>query len=563
MSTAQLESTTVTFLELIGNGRVYEVPPYQRDYSWTVEQWEDLWEDIVALRGQEGTVHYLGAIVLQVESDRKFKIIDGQQRMVTLSLFALAVIKHLSDLASRGVSPQENTERADALRARFIGDKDPASLVESSKLKLNVVNDSIYADYIVQLKRPAGISQEKKTNRLLMDCLDFFGEKLMQLGDFEDGFLVAQLLSDIVARRMLLIRIAVGDDLSAYTIFETLNARFVELSPTDLLKNYLFSLSSPIDLNHLQRRWDRIVSLTTFEKFPEFLRYHLLCNHRQIRKERLFKLVKQEVRSGVEALQLLDSLDGRAALFQAMGDPNNLYWQDCQDAVEPVRELMLFGVTQVIPVVFAAREKFDSANFTKVLRMLAVFSFRYTVIGSKNTRPLEGVYSDAAQAILSGEAKTAAQVFAVLRPLYVPDEEFQILFQQLGAKKKKQTKYILAKIESHISGKSVNFETDPGTIEHIHPENPDSEWFSLDDQTQVFDYLERIGNLTLLESTLNRRVGNLPISEKLETYCSSAYELSRELGDAGYTEWTLSHIRERQSRLAKIAVQVWRLDYGS
>ena len=74
-----LDARTTTFLELVGNGKSYLVPPYQRDYSWTEEQWGDLWRDVVEIH-QGGGPHYMGALVLEAISDRAFRIIDGQQR---------------------------------------------------------------------------------------------------------------------------------------------------------------------------------------------------------------------------------------------------------------------------------------------------------------------------------------------------------------------------------------------------------------------------------------------------------------------------------------------------
>ena len=135
--TILLDTRTASFLELIGNGRIYRVPAYQRDYSWKDEHWEDLWNDLWEMHGDVDERHYMGALVIEGISDREFQIIDGQQRLATLSILALAVLGQLETLAEQGVDPQANRERAAGLRNRFIGEKDPASLVESSKLFLN------------------------------------------------------------------------------------------------------------------------------------------------------------------------------------------------------------------------------------------------------------------------------------------------------------------------------------------------------------------------------------------------------------------------------------------
>ncbi|MBV8054482.1 MAG: DUF262 domain-containing protein, partial [Deltaproteobacteria bacterium] len=169
-----LVTRTTDFLELIANGRVYRVPPYQRDYSWEEEQWEDLWNDILDLRDRLDERHYMGALVVEAKTDREFLIIDGQQRLATLSLLALAVIAKLKDMAEAGTEPARNDERASALRARFIGEKDPASLIESSKLFLNETDNAFYQDYLVQLRTPLNPRGLPKSNRLLWECFLYF-----------------------------------------------------------------------------------------------------------------------------------------------------------------------------------------------------------------------------------------------------------------------------------------------------------------------------------------------------------------------------------------------------
>lgn len=171
MSSAHILNTrTINYLELIGNGKSYRVPPYQRDYSWSEEHWEDLWNDIVELRPRREDRHYMGALVVEGKTDREFLIIDGQQRLATLSLLALAVIGKLRAMADKEIDPDANRERAQELRNRFIGEKDPASLIENSRLFLNETDNPFYQDYLVQLRTPLNPRGLPKSNRLLWDC---------------------------------------------------------------------------------------------------------------------------------------------------------------------------------------------------------------------------------------------------------------------------------------------------------------------------------------------------------------------------------------------------------
>ncbi len=93
-------TTNSTFRQLMGNGLSYRVPMFQRDYSWGPDEWDDLWQDIVALFDEDPEpAHYMGYLVLQSADNRAFEIIDGQQRMTTLSLLMLAAVAHLTHLA--------------------------------------------------------------------------------------------------------------------------------------------------------------------------------------------------------------------------------------------------------------------------------------------------------------------------------------------------------------------------------------------------------------------------------------------------------------------------------
>ena len=121
-------TTNTTFRQLMGNGLSYRVPPFQRDYSWGPDEWDDLWNDLAE------PAHYLGCLVLQSTDNRTFAIIDGQQRMTTLSLLMLAAVAHLTELAAPGDAEDRELRRAAQLRANYLGYLDPVSLVPLKRL---------------------------------------------------------------------------------------------------------------------------------------------------------------------------------------------------------------------------------------------------------------------------------------------------------------------------------------------------------------------------------------------------------------------------------------------
>ncbi|MCI5147423.1 MAG: DUF262 domain-containing protein, partial [Candidatus Electrothrix sp. AR3] len=143
-------TTNSTFRQLLGNGLLYRVPPFQRDYSWATDEWDDLWQDILALHAAEEPSHYMGYLVLQSADSKRFDIIDGQQRITTISIMLLAAIALLHDLAQADAI---NDKRAEQLRNSYIGYLDPVTLIPKSKLTLNRHNDRFYQNFLVPLER--------------------------------------------------------------------------------------------------------------------------------------------------------------------------------------------------------------------------------------------------------------------------------------------------------------------------------------------------------------------------------------------------------------------------
>lgn len=560
-----LDTRTASFGDLIGNGKIYKVPNYQRDYSWQEENWEDLWLDILLLNKTDSS-HYMGAIVLQnsATSDKDFTIIDGQQRLATLSIIAIAVIDKIQSLIEQDIERERNQNRLEILKRNYLGDKDPSSLRYSSKLILNENNDSFYQSYLINLRKPKNLRALSKSDRLLRQAFEYYSSHLAELTEIvSSGQKLAEFLTGTIAQKLLFIQINVEDELNAYTVFETLNARGIELSSTDLLKNYLFSLfQTTADLNEAQRQWKRIISTVQMENFPEFLRYYLSLTLSRVRRGRLFKLTRNSVGTAQQAFNLLDQLEEYSSLFVALSNPNDEFWYDIPDNIEYVRELQIFGVSQAYPTLLAAYNRFSPGDFTRLLKLVCILSFRYTVVSSLNPNELEKIYNQLAIKIFNREIENPRQVFENLRSVYVSDEKFLQNFSFLSVstrgRKKKLAKYILYKLECDAAKRPID--EDGFSIEHILPESPSDDWRGNFTDIQIDEMVYRIGNLTPLEPKKNRRIGNEDYSTKREEYQESIYSLTKKILAE---EWTPDNIATRQNRLAKRAVYIWKSDFAT
>ncbi|MBE9468079.1 MAG: DUF1524 domain-containing protein [Bacteroidetes bacterium] len=363
------------------------------------------------------------------------------------------------------------------------------------------------------------------------------------------------------------IQITVDDDISAYTVFETLNARGVELTTTDLLKNYLFSIvalrgKTGSEFKILKENWQQIVDIVGLKKFPIFLRFYLNSKQEVVRKERLFKEIKKDVKTSQQAADIIDVLKETAYLYSAILNPSDEFWNELPNQKEirkSLTELKLFGVTQPIPLIFSVYRN-NKDWLPKILMLLVNISFRYNVIGKLNPNSMEKVYNKIAIKLNKNEITKATQIKELLKEIYVDDNAFVSNFKSktlpTTGKNKTIVKYILTKIENQISEKEYNFSDASFTIEHILPENYNEDWNDLF-SNEADKFIYRIGNYTLLEEKKNRIIGNKLFDAKKNEYLKSQYKLSNS--NLYFDEWNIKSLNIYQSKLAKYAKSVWKI----
>jgi uncharacterized protein with ParB-like and HNH nuclease domain len=554
--------STTSLNGLLGNGITYKVPTFQRDYSWREENWIDLWEDIKVLINT-GKDHYMGAVVLQKKGDKNFLVIDGQQRFTTLSLLALAVIKIIQDLVDAGIEPGPNEERIKELRRGFLGQRDAGSLLYSSKLILNENNDSFYQSRLLQLQTPINEKTLPDSDKLMWTGFSFLYTAIKARFINASGEDLANFLSKSVGDKMMFIKIEVEDEMSAYTLFETLNYRGVDLTVTDLLKNYLFSKLSETDIRIAKDSWKKIATAVGLEKFPTFLRHFWSSRNPLVRQEQLFKIIRNNIKTNQDVFDLLRNLESSASLYVALQDPFSTEWKGNRERIKRIRELKLFGVKQHLPLLMIAKEKFNDGEFDKLLRLISVISFRYNVVGSRQANIMEDLYNAASIKVSKDEISTAGQVFAELKSLYVSDDDFRNDFSTLVVysygRDKKLARYILFEIENLLmQGGDRDYEYDPATIEHVLPENPPAIWDNLFPPVVQENYIYRLGNYTILEDHLNREANDSLLEIKKTFYAKSQYEMPKRITAP---EWSPNTLELRQQEFAKWATSCWRAPF--
>lgn len=567
MAATNFKTENNTYRKLLGTGLSYKIPRFQRDYSWSVEEWEDLWADIEEVTSDTGEdSHYMGYLVLQSHDDKTFDVIDGQQRLTTLTILVLSAMRVLSGLIASGVNAEQNSQRLEQIRSNYIGYLDPVSLVARSKLTLNRHNDNYFQNYLVPLRDlpQRGFRASEHSMRRASDWFEArVREMLRNKNDADAGVLIAQLVED-VSDKLFFTVITVSDELNAYKVFETLNARGVRLSATDLLKNYLFSVlhrdgQNSAEMDAMESRWESLVGRLGEENFPDYLRTFWIARKGLVRQTDLFKTIRSQVPDRAAVFQLLQSLDADIDTYMSLISPDLSGWTGTTKSA--AQRLRMFSVRQPFSLLLAARTALNTVDFETLIQAIVVMSFRYNVIGRQQASVQERTYSSVAQRISRGELKTVNEILESLRPVYPTDQTFRAAFAETEIRTKQPrnrriVRYILCKLEHNVSGREYDMDADFFNIEHVLPQNPSDQWDFTDLEAEASIY--RLGNMTLLNAAANRDIGHENFEVKKPALAQSEFAITSSIAQE-YAEWTLDSVAHRQAALARRAVGVWRL----
>lgn len=535
----------------------YKVPVNQRDFAWTQEEVDSLWQDIVSALEEGRSEYFLGAVVLAPNKDsgHTLEIVDGQQRLAALSMILAAI--------HQTWKRRNDDEQAAEVFRDYLGSKDRRTREISPKLRLNETNDPVFQAIVLRGETPAEMKAWPKSNRLLHEAFQRFqkhlADWLMKNPDAEESLID---LEKYVAANVNLIVIEVGDEYDAFVIFETLNDRGLELAVADLVKNYLFSLAGD-RLDAFKKSWSDIALLVGSENLTPFLRHLWLSEYAFVRERDLYRDLRDKVKTKTVARQFVEKLRKVADLYAALLNTEAPYWADVPaDALRLLRALRLFRAVQFRPLALAVMEGGTGEEVAKMLRVVSVVTFRYTIISGFNANQLERIYSDAAMAVRKDGKRNPRAIFELLKNAYIEDQRFAEDFSKATFGKTDLARYILVQLNNEMEQDgAVGVKEEAISLEHILPKNPGSDWVNAvpagDDPDQ---WVEMIGNLTLLDKPVNRELGNKDFNTKKE----KAYAISKLAVNASVAskdKWASKEIEERSKALASVAKRAWSLSF--
>ena len=529
----------------------YRVPTNQRDYAWTQEEVDILWQDVTDALAEDRDEYFLGAIVLSLDPEdaSEYAIVDGQQRLATLSMIFAAI------RIAWGTK-----EQAQEVFDTYLGTKDRKTRETTPKLTLNATNAPIFQQVVLDQKELSAtqFKTEPKSNQLLVKAFarlkGLLDEWVKKQSSIDDA-LVA--LEHFIDRSANIIVIEVGDESDAFIIFETLNDRGLELAVADLVKNYLFSLAGKRNIEAFKKLWTETTQIVGGENLTAFLRHYWISEYKLLRERDLYRNLRIAIKGETTARNFLTRLRSLAEFYAALLSPDHAFWGGIANTPRFIRALRLLRAAQFRPLALAVMDGGKPDEITSMLRIVLDVTFRYYVTG-KGTNDLERGYSDAAIATRRSGKRNAKAVFSLLKGLYIADKEFADAFARASFSRSDTARYVLGELNHALESDAAAGVSDDVSLEHILPRNPSSAWKALPPQDELPYYVDLIGNLTLLEKGANRGLGNKDFKTKQTTaYSKSKLAINSSL--SGLKKWTAKEIDDRCDALAKTATKIWKV----
>jgi len=562
--------------EILFSQRRFRVPRYQRPYAWDTDQASQFWEDLLA----SPEPYFLGTFIFNNESvkeDGYADIIDGQQRLITATIL-IAVLR-------------DHAKQIDVERARLYQRQDIAIEDRDGRESFRILpSDTLTTFFVQHIQRFEGaISNAKPSTaeeQRVVEVYSFLYQRVAaELKRFESRQsqldLLDRLRNEVAA--LIAISVEISREEDAYEIFETTNARGLELSVADLLKNLVFKKIKPgEDRDFAKEVWLEITNdiESTSTELKRFIRYFWISRYSFISEKKLYREIKNRTTDWHGLLNDLwdDStwfnrlLEGEETDFQDLKRSDRIF--DAVFALRPMR------VSQCYVLLLSVLRNYSllGTDPVRVFELIERFTFQYSVVCKLPANRIEKIYSKFAlkiqQAGREGPPEKAASrvqpIFADLEKelrAEAPSEAvFKDSFQRLSHRDtedgRRLTKYVLAKLNAfHQKTDEHSIDFNAVSIEHILPRNPSKGWGLT--KKEIKPYVNKLGNLTLLSKRLNSKAQNAPLLEKLPELQKSELPITKEVVNL-LSElegvWNEQTIEARQSQLADLAFKsIWAL----
>ena len=543
----------------------FVIPVFQRNYSWGTDELDALWSDVQNLLEADSLSeeHFIGTFVVMPGNHRpgtvpEYLVIDGQQRLITLTLFLSAIRDYAAE-----VNDERHNSFAEEINKKYLIDE-----FKDGVEKFKVISRAEDRDALFTIVEQESVD-ENLAETSIYQSYDFLYSKIEEVNG-DDEIETLDRLKQIIIQQLPLVMITTSEDENPYAIFETLNERGLQLEESDLIRNHVFmqlSLTEQDRFNDehwmpFEQKFEETDDYSGVD-LTEFYRDYMMRTGEYVQKNEIYHQFKRRT-SEMTPRELVDELSYYGDLYLWIQRPETAPNEELTNAL---RRLQYLEIGTAHQLVLNLLYRWDSDDLSidellETLHGLESFVLRRFICG-RSTRGYYRTFPIAARSIEDDDVK--GSLFAYLKSQGWPDDTElldNILRFDMYNRDKKKTWLVLRTLEEQF-GHREPVQYDELTIEHVMPQTIDDnewgdEWKAMlgDEWERIHDqWLHALGNLTL--SGYNPELSNRPFDEKRELLMESHVELN------GYFEecdnWTEKTIRERNQELAERLASIWRV----
>ena len=566
----------------------YAVPDYQREYVWDTDQVEQLLKDVREEMGdgpaQDAPEYFIGSIVVCPGRDGVLDLIDGQQRMTTLYITLCAIRDRFAELGAQPSSVL-NSQIADAAV--------DVSGEERRRYRLDLQYEDS-GDALTRLSDGKRIETPSTQSMRNMQNAHHVVTRFLESEFGQDAAAVRKLYG-YLTNKVKLIRIQTEDVAKALKIFETINDRGVGLNSMDLLKNLLFMKTPKGQFDRLKDTWKELQD-TIFrmgEKPLRFLRYFIFSRYDVdlLREDEIYGWFTKNdalVGYGRDPIGFAKELVSAARAYERFREGKNEKGERNR-YLDNIRLLGGQAARQHLILLLAGRH-LGPALFDRLAAEVENLFFCY-VITREPTRDFERNFAKWATELRSIKSDEELDAFIVARFDKAKADLANRFDDSMGRLALRSLQlyrfqYVLAKLTQQVDllayGETEgtrwlgNYVSGGYEVEHIFPQTPNAEAAAEFGPVSDPEVVQRLGNLVLVEKSINTSLGNRPYSEKRPVYQQSKLLLTRALSERPkvgantridravasiepYSTWNEGAVHQRQRSLGTLARAVWGL----
>ncbi|MEB3220077.1 MAG: DUF262 domain-containing HNH endonuclease family protein [Nostocales cyanobacterium 94392] len=563
-----MKASETTFRNLLEGTKQFQIPLFQRPYSWKKENWETLWEDLMSLYNEQiKGFYFLGPIVTQAvpgtaEGISPFVVIDGQQRLTTLTIL-LAVL--------RNYLKKSHPEMAEEVYELYL----------INKFKKN---DEMYKVLPTQDDREVykSIIESKKTKDIakagqIYEAYKFFDGKFKKPLPENDNKIDYARFKKIILENLVLVNITSDDSDNPYLIFESLNNKGEELTQADLVRNYIFmQLSTEVREEVYRQEWLPLqesfkANMNNKEYADELTRafwFYLRKDGESVNEKEVYKKIKKLFDSSEIGTQgELNQLVRFANYYQRLNFVDTEPEQALKRWFQRLKTLDFTTCQIFILNVYHDYEekRLSLKEFEQILRYLESYFIRRLfvgqspkILGTLFNELYKNVCKENADDLVNGLREELIKYED--KKEWPNDEAFRnyiitkSIYNPKSSAANQKVKFLLESIEETLTKERVDTQTT--TIEHIMPQTLTKDWKEILDANNASihkEWLHTLGNLTL--SGYNSELSNKPFKEKLQHLKSSNLSLNQYFQNID--TWNEEAIKSRAEHLADIAIKIW------